>query len=137
MRLDLNARAVATQKTVNKYNGSVFAYGKNDCLRMLRSHLVNMGHQPPRIPRYSSAVTGLKRLRELGHKNMKSLLDSLLVEIAPASAMIGDVVLLKGDGALDAIGLCVGNKIACWHEESEKFCMVVVPVDNIEAAYRG
>jgi len=125
----------ALQKTADKYRDKPFEWGKADCLTMLRSHLVAMGHKKvPALPKYKDAVGAVKALKARKHKSLESLLDSLLPRISPASMLPGDVALMKGKGPLDAITICVGRKVMGWHE-SEAGAVMMVPLD-IKAAWR-
>src|SRR3546814_10299496 len=45
------------------------------------------------------------------------LLDAHLPRIAPASALLGDIIEIEGDGPLGSMGVYVGNgRIFCYHE---------------------
>lgn len=113
---DLLRRQRALQKTVAKYRGRAFERGRADCATMFRSHLVAMGHKGiPKIPVYRNEEQAKKRLAEMGHKSLESLLDSLLPRIPYAHALEGDIVLVKGEDSLDCIMVKISaRKVMGW-----------------------
>src|SRR3546814_3515299 len=47
----------------------------------------------------------------------RSALDAHLPRIAPAAALLGDIIEIEGDGPLGSMGVYVGNgRIFCYHE---------------------
>lgn len=135
---DLLRRQAATEKTVAKYRKRPLDFVDADCIRMLRSHLVAMGHRGlPHLPRYSSAAGGLRALRKAGFDDLEKLLDSLLPRIVPAAMLPGDVALMEGDGELDAVTICLGHKLYGWHEDNDLREPVVIVPQAFKAAYRA
>lgn len=129
-------RQEALDKTLRKYRGKPFEWGRFDCLTMARSHLVAMGHRGvPKLPKYSDAKGALKALKATGHNDLAGLLDGLLPRIRAAEMLPGDIALLAGEGALDAIHICVGHKTFSWHVRHEE-PVIMVP-HEIKAAWRG
>jgi hypothetical protein len=134
-RPHLVRRNDALAKTLAKYRGRKFEWGVNDCAKMLRSHLVNMGHRKlPKIGHYRSAVGAKRALKDVGFDTLEQLLDSLLPRIAPAAMLAGDVALMEGDEVLGAVTICVGPKVMGWHQDSE-VPVNIVPL-QIKAAWR-
>ncbi len=128
-------RNAALAKTMAKYRGKKLDWGKVDCLKMLRSHLVAMGHRGlPKIPAYRDAQGALKALAASGG-DLEAILDGILPRIAPAAMLPGDVALMPGDQGLDAIVINVGRKVIGWHADSDE--MVVVIPHKIKAAWRA
>lgn len=133
----LHDRAVATQKTVDRFIGKPFGWGRFDCAKMARRHLLNMGHKPPRIGQYQSAIGAARVLRDLGHDTLEQMLDGLgLLRIAPAQMLIGDIALMQSapDDLFDAIVIGCGAKMFGWHDDAPGAVMIV-PME-IKAAWR-
>ena len=129
-------RMSALQKTADKYRGRAFAWGETDCVKMARSHLRNMGHRPPKMPAYRSAIGARRALASTGHDTLEALIDSLLPRIAPAEMLAGDLALLPGEAPFDALAICVGRKLMCWREDVDEMVMLSVRGDEIKAAWR-
>jgi hypothetical protein len=128
-------RNEALQKTADKFRGKPFVWGKYDCAKLARSHLRNMGHKPPVIAAYTSAVGAKTALKKTGHSDLESFFDALLPRISPAAMLPGDIALMEGDSAFDAVAVCVGRKVMAWHPDSEVTAMIV-PLE-IKAAWRA
>lgn len=132
---DMLRRNRALQKTADKYRGKPFVWGKNDCVKMARSHLVAMGHKPPKMPSYRSATGAKAALKKAGYRTLESLFDALLLRIAPAAMLPGDIALMPGEPPFDAVTICVGRKVMGWHGDAEETVMIVP--DQIKAAWRA
>jgi hypothetical protein len=125
-RPDLLRRQAAIDKTVKKYRGRPFDWSTRDCVSMLRSHLVAMGHRKvPKLPKYSDARGALRALRDAGFEDVPALLDSLLPRIAPATALPGDIIVVQGSDSLDAVHISLGFKAFGWHEDSEGAAVLI------------
>lgn len=128
-------RTAALTKTLAKYQGKKLDWGKVDCLKMLRSHLVAMGHRGlPKIPPYKDAQGALRALVEAGG-SLEAILDRIMPRIAPAAMLPGDVALMQGDQGMDAIVVSVGRKVIGWHADADE--MVVIVPFQIKAAWRA
>lgn len=133
---DMLRRNAALQKTADKYRGKPFVWGKFDCVKMARSHLVAMGHRGlPKVKPYKSAVGAKSSLKAARHKDLESLFDSILPRIAPAEMLPGDLALMQGDGLFDAVTICVGRKQLGWFEGEDEAVMIV-PY-SLKAAWRA
>lgn len=134
---DLVRRQKALSKTMAKYRGVPFEWGKADCVKMLRSHLVAMGHKKlPKQPDYSTAVGAKQALKEMGFDSVAALLDSLLPKIAGAYALPGDIVLMGGLYGLDTVAISTGGgKVAGWHQDGTG--VVVVDPEEIKGVWRA
>lgn len=134
-RPPLVRRNAALAKTLAKYQGQKLVWGKTDCLRMLRSHLVAMGHKGlPKIPPYKDEKGALRALAQAGG-SLEGILDKVLPRVAPAAMLPGDVALMQGDGPLDAIVICVGRKVVGFHQDMEE-AVIMIP-HEIKAAWHG
>jgi hypothetical protein len=111
--------------------GGKFKLGTTDCIRMLRSHLVAMGHRGlPKLPGYSSpggAAVALRAvLKQLGADEdgtLEQLLDALLPRIAPAAMLPGDIGLVEAEPhapawRAGAVVISLGRKFLGWHADS-------------------
>ncbi|HEY1605627.1 MAG TPA: hypothetical protein VGF77_08500 [Allosphingosinicella sp.] len=135
---DLLRRQAALAKTEARYRGRALDFREVDCLRMLRAHLVAMGHKGlAPLPRYATPEGALRALRRTGHETLESLLDTLLPRIAPAAMLPGDVALMEAAGALEAVTLCVGHKVWGWHADNGLAEPVFIVPKQIKAAYRA
>lgn len=135
---DLIRRQRALQKTVNKYQGKALDWKAFDCVRMVRSHLVAMGHRGlPKLPRYSSPIGAKRALKEAGFESLQDMLGKVLVEIPPASMLPGDIALMEGHGTFDAITISVGRKVMGWHEDNGLQEPVMIVPEKIKAAFRA
>ncbi len=113
-------RQGALDKTLSRYRGRAFAWGVTDCAKFARFHLRAMGHRPPTVPRYRSALGAKRALAKTGHGTLAGLLDSFLPRITPAYRLIGDIVLVEGGDGLDALMIVVsGRKLLGFHEDAE------------------
>ena len=115
--MNLVERAKATEKTLRKYRGKPFEWGRNDCITLARTQLLNMGKKPPRIPNYSSFNTAVRRLKAEGCDSVEDLLTRYCFEIAPAQMVVGDIATVKGDTDLSAIVICAGGKFMGYPSE--------------------
>lgn len=132
--ISLVERQAATEKTRLKYRGRQWSWGQNDCIRMARSHLINMGHRPPALPQYRSAIGARRALTKAGFETLEDLFDSLLVRINPAEMLLGDIALTRGTEQFDATWICVGLKLMGWIEGEDETVMIVP--HEIKAAWR-
>lgn len=136
MKSDLVRRQEALAKTMAKYRGKPFVWGKSDCMTMFRSHMVAMGVKGlPKAPEYSSALGAKRALKTMGFDTVGDLLDSLLPRIAPAAALPGDVIMVEGSDALDCVTISVGFKAFGWHEDARGATVLVHR--ETKGAWRG
>lgn len=130
--IDLEARRVATEATLTKYRPRSLDYVRADCARMVRYHLLQLGHKPPPMPRYRSAIGARRAYISVG--GLVAAFDAILPRIPHARMMLGDIAVLDGDAGMDAAVICVGHKVFGWHEDSD------VPVNlvplQIKVAWR-
>lgn len=130
---DMLRRQAALEATLSKYRGKSLDYRTADCIRMGRFHLLRMGHKPPPLPRYQSAVGAIRALKAVG--GISAVLDKMLPRIAPARMLIGDIAVLEGEDGMDALVICVGHKVAGWHQDADE--MVNLIPQEIKAAWRA
>jgi hypothetical protein len=105
-------RVRATQATLDRFLGKTYKLSTVDCGRMLGLHLRKMGRkvEVPKIGAYSTYAGALKWLKQRGCDSLEAYLDSLgLLRIAPAEALVGDVLTLQSNDLLSAPVIYVGD----------------------------
>jgi hypothetical protein len=134
-------RAAAVQKLMDQYTDKAFKIGSNDCVKLARTHLVNMGHKVPSTGHYSDVKGAIAALKKQDVKNVAELLDKFLERIPPASMLPGDVALPPSEPEAPAskLGTVVvkvagGNKYLGWHPDVEY--LAVMTIQEVEAAWR-
>lgn len=114
--MSLIARRDATAKTLKKYETRAFDWNGATCIHLARTQLRNMGHKPPRIPAFRSAIGAKRAMTEAGYQSIADIFDGLgLPRIAPARMKLGDIAILPGEDGWDAVVISAGNKLLGWH----------------------
>lgn len=112
MRRDAIERKEIVEAAIATFQGPVFRPGKYDCVRLAAFVLRKRGHKP-RLGRggsYSSMLGAKRALARAGFASLEAALDSLkLPRIPPAAALPGDIILVPGEGDLDALHVAVSN----------------------------
>lgn len=109
---ELERRRRAVEKVKARFDGKSFLLGRRDCIRLAGAMLTALGHKVPKIPPYKNELGALRRLKEQGASNVTELLDGLgLPRIAPAAALMGDLIFMPGDGdkAIGSVTVSLGN----------------------------
>lgn len=121
MAIEIVKRTVLTEKTKEKFYGRQFAWGTGDCAKMAAFHARAFGWKIPKQGTYRTEFGALKYLKELGFDSVTDLVTATgLTEIAPARAMIGDIVTFESDSKIGALGIAVGNgNMLAFHESVE------------------
>ncbi len=129
--LDLAARVAATDKVVARFRNAPFSWDRRrTCIHLARAQARALGHRPPLIPDFRSAIGAKTALKAQGCATLEQLLDKLFPRIAPLAAWVGDLVIMAGgDGGFDGIGIVAGGKIIGYHEDHlDRGLVNVVPV---------
>lgn len=136
--MELERRRLATQATLDRYRGKVFDWSTGiTCVHLARYHLKNMGHKPPTMPRFRSALGAKKVLKERGWASVSDMLDTMLVRIAPAQMLLGDLAIVPGQEGLDAILISAGPlKLMGWHPETGEFVLYDNGLSEVTGAWR-
>lgn len=131
-------RQNATKKTLERYKGKAFDWAKGiTCVHMARAHLRNMGHRPPGLPRFRSALGAKKAMQERGWQSVTEMLDSLLPRIAPAQMVLGDIAVVPGDAGMESIMISVGpRKVMGWLPDGSAVVVYDAPASEFTAAWR-
>lgn len=134
----------ALEKTRARFEGKPFVFGQTDCLKLVRYHLVHMGHRGlPVPPKYSTALGARKALKAQGADSLEQLLDQHLEEIAPAMMLPGDICLVPAeagdgdDGFGETLAISLGQKIWGWHADAAGLEVLVIPPEAISKAWRA
>lgn len=74
---------------------------------------------------------------KMGSADLSGLMLRLgLLEIGAAEMIVGDVAILPGDEAFDAITICAGNKFMGFHAAGEGFQMIADVLPHVKSAFR-
>lgn len=96
-----------------------------------------LGHKPPPLPDFRSAIGARTALRKTGHASLEALLDAMLPRIAPAAMLVGDLALVPGEPPFDAaLGVWAGDTLLMYHEEADALANVKDAMPQIVAAWR-
>src|SRR3546814_5477160 len=107
----IERRHAATEATLAKYRDQPFKWGRYDCARVIAHQAKKLGHKVSlaKAGSYSSALGAKRALAKVGYATLSEALDAHLPRIAPASALLGDIIEIEGDGPLGSMGVYVGN----------------------------
>jgi hypothetical protein len=136
---ELARRVAATNKTLAKYARPFNWRNRMTCLHMARTQMRNMGHRPPPIPDFRSALAARSALKKSGFADVAALFDTMLPRIAPAQMWVGDIAVLPGTEAFDSICICdTAGKLIGWHEDdmSRVRPQLVLSLDQVIGAWR-
>jgi hypothetical protein len=140
---DLIRRHRALAATMQEFAGKELVLGQADCAKLVRFHLLKMGHRGvPRPGSYSSPAGAAKALKEMGFKNLEELFDSLLERIPPAFMRPGDIAVVKAERGAPAwrvgtVVISIGRKFLGWHPDHPVLAVIHPTVDEpFVAAWR-
>lgn len=134
------ARVEATRRTLAKYQARAFDWRtRATCIHMARMHLRNMGHRPPSVPDFRSALGARTAMKKAGFSDVAAMLDSFLPRIAPAAMWVGDLAVLPGDELFGSI--CISDtagKLIGWHQDDPSGVrpQLVLSLDQVVGAWR-
>lgn len=134
MRSDLSIRADAFNKVKARYGGREFEWGKVDCIKVARYLALEMGHKPPKMPRYSTQLGAIRAIKKMGFDSVEGLIASFFPKIPVAKALLADLIVVPGEEGLDAVLISAGRWIYGFHEESDVLEFIISK--NTGTAYR-
>jgi hypothetical protein len=104
-------RREVTQATLDHFASKPFDWRTGaTCVHLVRKQLVGMGHKPPPMKAFRSALTAKRALQSKGWANLADMMSSLLTPVAPARAIIGDIVEMPSeDDTFGALAVVMGN----------------------------
>lgn len=132
-------RQIATTATLARYRAKQFDWSRGcTCVHLARFHLRKMGHRPPTVPRFRSALSAKRALSANGWADVATMLDTFLPRITPAAMMLGDIAVIPGDGGLDSVFICAtSHKLFGWTTERPEMAMVdVFGLADLTGAWR-
>lgn len=130
--MNLAERAERTEAVVARFRDRPFSWtGRRTCIHLARAQMRAMGHRPPKLPDMRSALSARRALAATGHADLKSLLDSMLVRIAPDDMWIGDLALLDGEPPFDALVIGAGSMVFGYHQHA----IGIAPIDEAVIRY--
>lgn len=134
---DLVRRMKAVEATERHFAGRRWKPGSVDCVQMGAFHARRFGWKLPRIAPYRSIAQGRARLAGLGCKTLAELLDRIGMErIAPAYALIGDLIVIPGDDEMGALQIALGNGAMKGFREDHDGLVAIRDVQLIIGAWR-
>jgi hypothetical protein len=132
-------RTQAAQKTLDRWSTRPMKLGTADCVRMAAAHLRQLGYKVKLPPSgsYRTAASAAKALKSAGFASVEAALDAQGLErIAPAAAIVGDILMLDGGDRFGALTVAVGNgRVVGWHEAAPGGATVMQPIE-FKAAWR-
>lgn len=135
--MTLAERASATAQVAARFRGRPFNWATGGtCIHLARAQMRAMGHRPPPIPRFRSALGARRALAATGYANLAALLDSMLPRIAPASMWVGDLALVPGNDGFDALAVSAGSALLMYHVTTIGLANVIEADNNTCAAWR-
>jgi hypothetical protein len=103
--------------TRDRYAGRDLDYFEYDCGKLVIEHLRRMDWDIPKVGDWRSKLGLAKFIRRNGGSGGAVLDGWGLERMAPARAIIGDIVEMPGEPPFGAFGLCLGNgAVLAWSE---------------------
>lgn len=105
-------RQQAVQTTVDHFQGQPLVYGRTDCARMVAFMMKRLGLKVSLLKAgaYGSELGAAKALRRTGFASLPEAVDAHgLPRIAPAMAVVGDILALPAERFGGALMIAVGN----------------------------
>jgi len=121
LRQNIQKRAYAAEQTIKKFQWVPFKPGEFDCVKMAIFHLRKAGCPAKfKTPlNYKSIPSGHAMLRKMGFKSLSEYLDANFEKIAPASALVGDIIEMESEHPLGALTIYIGNGATFgWHNHT-------------------
>lgn len=116
-------RVAAAQAIHDRVRGRLYKPATLDCGKMVGLHLRKLGYKVelPKVGAYKTSAGALKWLKQRGFDSLEARLDDLLPTIAPASAIVGDVLSLESTDALAALVIHMGQgQFLGFHEDTDE-----------------
>ncbi|KEP68418.1 hypothetical protein DL1_11985 [Thioclava dalianensis] len=111
----------ALDQAVFEMRRKPFVWGENDCALGLAGNvtraLLGTDLSAPWRGRYSSRIGALRVLRNDGFEDLADLVATVLPEIHPAQARIGDLAAVEADAMGHALGVFNGERVFVLRED--------------------
>lgn len=117
MTPEIIRRITTAQKSIDQFLNQPFAWGSNDCVRLIDFTLQNAGLKShlTKVAAYNDYRTARLAMRKAGVSKLETYLDKHFERIAPATALPCDIICYEGhrenpkDKPWKALGLHVGG----------------------------
>ena len=131
-------RVAATTKTQERFCGIHFDWKKAaTCVHLMRYHASKMGHSIKRVPRFRSALSARRVLKEQGFETLPELMDAYFERIPAARMLAGDVAAFPGEDGWDSLMIyCQLRAFLGWHEDAPD-CQIMRVTEGGYAACKG
>ena len=108
---DLLKRRDTTQATLDHFASKPFDWRSGaTCVHLVRKQLVGMGHKPPPVKAFRSALTAKRALHSKGWATLAQMMDDLVQPIPASRAILGDIVEMPSDDdTFGALAIVMGN----------------------------
>lgn len=129
-------RVAAAQATLDKWSKRPMKLGTSDCVRMAADHLRRLGYKVKLPPSgsYRTINSALKALKARGFDTLAEALDAMGLErIAPASALVGDIVMMPAVDRLGALAIALNNGRVVGYHEDVPAVTVLEPLEFVAA----
>lgn len=124
-------RQKSAQQVLDEGTGKPWRLGEHDCARMTAAHLRRLGYRVklPAKGSYRTLKGAKAALRQHGHADLGAALIALgLPEIAPAAAIVGDVIELEAHEGLTGLTIALGNgRVAGFYEDGRSGVVTMQP----------
>jgi hypothetical protein len=138
---EMERRRLATEATLARYRSKTFSWAEGrTCIHLAWCQLRNMGHRPPTLPRFRSALMAKRALAERGWESVSEMLEEVLGpdnRIAPAQMRLGDLAAFEGDAGLESLRVCCArDAYAGWSEGHDRLVVIGAKAETVKAAWR-
>jgi hypothetical protein len=135
---EIEKRRAAVIATEQRFRNRPFDWRKAaTCIHLVRFHAAGLGHKPPIVPKFRSALSAKKALLTTGFQTLPALLDSRFERIPPAFMRVGDVLAMPGDEDWHALVIKADKaKFLGWHQDEAGCTMMEVNVTAAAGAWR-
>ena len=132
---EMERRVAAVRLTMSHFAGKPFAWGRTDCAKVAAWHLRQMGHRVSGMGKagtYKTPLGARRALSRLGHETLTDALGAIgLLEIAPAAALPGDIVVTPGTDGFEALTIVAGNgAVLGFHEDALELGLQAIRIGN-------
>lgn len=131
-------RRDACEAAIKRFQGKPFAFGKNDCARMVAFTTRQLGGRVTLVKAgsYSTAAGGVRALKRMGYDSLEAALDGMgYARIPPPLALPGDVLALPSEDGGTALAVALGNGRALAYHQASDTAEIIAPVE-VAAAWR-
>ncbi|WP_426041499.1 DUF6950 family protein [Brevundimonas sp. TWP2-3-4b1] len=129
-------RQLAAQACVERFAGRPYEPGSRDCAKLAAHVLHKLNRKVPFLKgvRWSSEAGGVRALKRLGFDNLLEAVDATgLSRIAPAAALVGDILALPTASSIGALSVAVGNGRVLGFIDGELAATIIQPSDYVAA----